>query len=413
MLKAYQLRAQGFKQFQIAEALGVTERTVRNYLKSPPCHRKRPSTHSKLDTYKQFIDGTLENNPYYNCIILHRRLKRQGYEGGISILRDYAAKIKAKVLTEAVIRFETEPGFQAQVDWKEFRRTRPDGRKEKVYAFKMVLGFSRYPFVMFTRSMKQSFLSACHIEAFRYFGGVPHEILYDNMKTAFVCDHEGMWSPNKALLSLAHHYGFVPRRCRVRRPQTKGKVERAIGYLNTNFWPEVEREIWDIDGLNDAVKIWMNQISRNELRDFRQTRSQRFEQEKGFLIPLPPKDYDYREEYEPMVNRESLITFQTNRYSMPPEYIGQTLILKVNPINQTAELLSGGKSIRQFVLEQPGSRKKIITAEDKAAIMKLWLKQQENRLKKQAPRRSTQEQPEVEVRSPAAYERFSGEEEVA
>lgn len=414
MLNAHQLRSQGYKQFQIAEALGVTDRTVRNYLKDQPRPRKIPTRNSLLESYKPFINGILENNPHYNCIILQRRLLRQGYSGSISILRDYAAKVKNKLLMEAVIRFETEPGFQAQVDWKEFRRTRPDGKKEKVYAFKMVMGYSRYPFVMFTKSMKQCILLACHIEAFAHFGGVPQEILYDNMKTAFVCDPEGIWRPNKALLGFAHYYGFIPKRCRIRRPQTKGKVERAIGYLNNNFWPEVENEIWDIDGLNDAVKIWMNQISQNELREFRQTRAQRFELEKELLISLPPKDYDYREEHGLIVNRESCITFQTNRYSVPPEFIGQTLKVKVDPVTQTVELYSCGASIRQFKLEEAGGRKKIMTPEDQAAIKKLWLKQQEHRLKNQKPRRSSQkQQTEIEVRSPAVYEQLVVSEEVA
>ena len=79
------------------------------------------------------------------------------------------------------------------MDWKEFRRTRPDGRKEKVYAFIMLMGYSRKPFIIFTRSMKQSVLLFCHIAAFMYFGVVPREILYDNMKTAFICDAEGVW----------------------------------------------------------------------------------------------------------------------------------------------------------------------------------------------------------------------------
>jgi transposase len=78
--------------------------------------------------------------------------------------------------------------LQAQVDWKEFGRQTVDGKEQKLYAFVMVLGYSRKVFVHFTTSMKMEAFLACHSLAFQYFGGVPKEILYDNMKTAFVYD---------------------------------------------------------------------------------------------------------------------------------------------------------------------------------------------------------------------------------
>ena len=75
---------------------------------------------SKVDPYKAMIDETLEKNPQYNSELLFERLGRVGYEGRKSILKDYVAGVRRKLLTQAVMRFETEPGLQAQVDWKEF-----------------------------------------------------------------------------------------------------------------------------------------------------------------------------------------------------------------------------------------------------------------------------------------------------
>ena len=409
MLKAQNLRIQGYKQYQIAEMLGITDRTVRNYLNSPAAPRKGIIRPSKLDTYKPCIDSILKDDPYYNCVILHDRLIRQGYTGKISILRDYVAQVRKKEISEAVIRFETEPGRQAQVDWKEYHRTRPDGKKEKVYAFNMLMGFSRKTFVKFTKSMKQSVLLACHTEAFDYFGGVPHEILYDNMKTAFVCDAEGYWHPNKRLLGFANHYGFAPKRCRVRRPQTKGKVERSIGFLNTNFWPVVNDKVWDLAALNEAVREWCSRICEKELRDFRETRNQRFERDRQNLIPLPEKHYDCRDIYELLVSRESLITFETNRYSITPDYIGCRLTFKVDLQDMMAEVFDGARSLRLIELKPKGSRRKIMTPEDKTAIKSLWEKQQairEKRLKKRNRLKAVQD---VEVRSPADYDKYSGE----
>jgi transposase len=410
MLQAQILKKQGYKQFQIASMLGVTDRTVRNYLRKEAAPPIKNTKGSKLEQYKQVIAGIINDNPYYNCILLHDRLKNQGYTGKISILRDYAATIRKKAITEAVIRFETEPGRQAQVDWKIFKQQKSNGKWITIYAFIMLLGFSRKPFIKFTRSMKQGVLHACHAEAFDYFGGVPHEILYDNMKTAFVCDGEGNWHANKRLLHFANHYGFVPKRCQIYRPQTKGKVERAIGYLDTNFWPRVKDLELEPEALNDQARKWADLICQNKLIDFNETRAFRFEKEKPYLLPIPAARYDYRDEYTLMVSRESLITFETNRYSVPPEYIGEFLTLKVDPIESKAEVLAGSASIREFRLEKPGSRAKIFIQADKTALLKLWEKQRDARL---ARVKKTKQSHDLEIRTPAIYDQYVNTNEVA
>lgn len=406
MLKAKNLKAQGYKQREIAEILGVTDRTVRNYLKYPATPRKIGKRKSLLDPFKPFIRSIIQEQPFYNCMILYDRLQSQGYEGKISILRDFIAQIRKEFLREAVIRFETEPGRQAQVDWKEYRRDTGTGRKEKIYAFVMTFGYSRKSFVMHTKSMKQSFFEACHVKAFEYFGGVPKEILYDNMKTAFVCDPEGRFHPNKRLLTLAAHYGFVPMRCQVRRPQTKGKVERAIGYLAGNYWPRVKDLCLTLEELNETVLQWLTSIDRNSLRDFGESRNERFRHEKEYLSPLPAVPFDYRQPEELMVNRESCITYKTNRYSVPPAYMGQILTLKVNPLTNEAELQFSGNPIRNIVLEPAGARKRRMLPDDEEAINELWMNQflkRNQRVKRKSPSIG---QHEVEVRHPGDYERL-------
>jgi transposase len=412
MLLAHQLKNQGYKQHQIAEQLGVTDRTVRNYLSKLPGQTERKARSSKLDPYKLFIKSILDEKPYYNCVILYERLLKQGYSGQMSILRAYVAKVRKKMITEAVLRFETEPGRQAQVDWKEFRRLEPNGRTEKLYAFVMTMGYSRKSFVMFTRSMKQSVLQYCHIAAFKYFGGIPHEILYDNMKTAFVCDSDGYWRPNKQLLGFATHYGFVPRRCQIRRPQTKGKVERTIGYLDTNFWPRVKNHVFGLDALNESVMKWLEYIDQRELREFQESRATRFAREKVHYIKLPVNHYDCRETHEVCVSRESRINYQTNRYSVPPKYIGEWLSLKINPMNNQADIIAGKRVIRTMKLEVAGGRKLIETPEDKKALYELWQKQQTRRLKIQTHKYHKQE-PDVDVRLPGSYDQFVKDEGVA
>lgn len=403
MLEAKQLKQQGKKQYEIAEELGVTDRTIRNWLKRPSEPPQRAPRKSKLDPYKTHINSIIEVDPLHNCEILFDSLINMGYTGKISILRDYVVKVRAKVIVKAVRRFETEPGFQAQVDWGEFRRTLPDGTKEKVYAFVMTMGYSRKSFIIFTKSMNQSVLLACHMLAFIYFGGVPKEILYDNMRTAFLRDEDGRWKPHKKLLAFANHYGFVPRRCQVRRPQTKGKVERAVGYLKQNFWPRVKDTVWELNELNEAVMAWLVKVDQKILRDFQQTRSERYDHEKQFLQTLPGQDYDYRLVKPVLVNRESYITYETNRYSVPPVYLGEELTLKIDFMKNLGEICIGEKKIRHIELLKPGRRGKVTDPQDYDELHKLWDKQRQEKI----PTKKIKERDkDTDTRSPADYEQL-------
>jgi transposase len=411
MLKAKQLQAEGLKQWQIALELDVTERTVRNYLREDLKPRRKTQRESKLDAYKPFVETVLEGNPYYNAVVLQDRLAAQGYTGKISILRDMVKEIRRKITTQAVIRFETEPGFQAQVDWKEFGKQVVDGKERKLYAFVMTLGYSRRMFVCFTTSMKMSVFLACHVLAFIWFSGVPREILYDNMKTAFVRNAEGMYEPNRGLLAFARHYGYVPRRCRVRRPQTKGKVERSIGYLGRNFWQSVEGETLSLGFLNEAVKAWLIKADVKPMGDLKGTRNERFARERVHLNKLPGADYDTREEAPVVVSRESLVRFESNWYSVHPENIGKMLMMRVDRLNGEAEIVEDGVVLKKIGLCEAGSRIKWFDPADKAAIFKRWEADRERceryrRPKKKHPHQVTGV--EVAVRSPAQYDLITG-----
>jgi len=153
LLKARFLREQGLNQQEIADHVGVSTRMVRKYLKPDYQPKTRTPRPSRLNPYKSYIESILEKKPFFNLVILAVNLRERGYRGGMSIFREYAAGVRQQVLTKAVFRFESEPGRQAQVDWKECGRWMVDGEKKKVYAFVMLLGYSRKPFVLFTTSM--------------------------------------------------------------------------------------------------------------------------------------------------------------------------------------------------------------------------------------------------------------------
>jgi transposase len=278
MHQAIILANQNYRKKDIAQILEVSERTIWNYLngRGPNPGARKPKT-SKLDSFKPFIDSILKKDAHFNNEKIFEMIQAQGYQGKISILRDYTRKFRKELQQKVVIRFETEPGYQAQMDWKELPRK--NWRHFK--AFVMLLGYSRKPFIRFVSDMKTPTFRACQNKAFEYFGGVPKTILYDNMKTAWV-NSAGEWNVNTKLLEQASHYGFEPHRCQVRSPETKGKVERLIRYLSENFLLEAELRGRDtLEELNKRIIPWLEMVGHKELTDFHETREERFSREKN------------------------------------------------------------------------------------------------------------------------------------
>lgn len=408
MLKAHELQAQGFTQKQIAEQLGRTDRTIRIWLKQTPRKRKLPVRKSILDEYKPFIELLVRENPEVNGAKIYEKLQKMGFTGKSSIVREFITKIRKEEMQKASIRFETEPAHQAQVDWIEFGKQYVDGSFQKLYAFVMVMGFSRMPFVRFTTRMDSATLLYCHIKAFMFFGGIPEEILYDNMKTAWYYDGEH-WQTNRQLARFAYHYGFIPKRCKIHRPETKGKVERFNKYFEDNFFVDYDNKSLHLTQLNEDALSWIRKISDNKLSQFNQTRNERFAIEKTYLRKLPATEFDVRDSIPLVVSRESCITYRTNKYSVPPVFIGKTITAKPFIDVEKLELFdSEGVSIRVIDCAPAGSRKSFISVEDQEAILLAW----EKGLKRDAFKRQSKKSlkfgnPEyVAIRNPVFYEQF-------
>jgi len=407
MLQARILQGQGYTQNQIAEILRVTDRTVRRYLSTAPRPRKTPVRQSKLDPFRDQIRARLDDNPFINGEILYESLLKSGYTGKRSILKDYITKVRRDIQRSATIRYETEPGFQAQMDWVDFGKQWVDGRWQKLYAFVIVLGYSRLPFVRFTSDMTSATLLACHEEAFRYFGGVPSEILYDNMKTAWIYDGE-CWKPNKRLAAFACHHGFAPRRCRVRRPETKGKVERFNQYLEGNFFASIDNDNLCIDALNESVLDWIDRIRDKIISGVGESRAKRFADEQPHLKPIVYGSFDLRDSYMVMVNRESCITWKTNKYSVPPEYIGRELTLRPDVFTNRADVYAEGTLVRSIRLEESGAMKRVFFPEDREKIRVFWEQSRKRDAKLRMPKRRIQAKRTVDVviRSPSVYDQL-------
>ena len=239
----------------IARELGVSRNTVRATLRreGPPRYERRTGP-SKLDPYKDYLVDRLTDVPELSAKRLLVEIQAQGYGGGISILKDYTRPYRVP-RRGPVVRFETPPGQQAQCDFGELGRHEIRGVTTKVYLFVMVLGFSRYMYTEATCDARSETFLACHARAFAYFGGMPAEVLYDNAKICALEHSRTVVTFNEALLDFAGRFAFRPRLCRPARPQTKGKVERMIGYVKDAGL--VGRTFSDLADMNAQLLAWL------------------------------------------------------------------------------------------------------------------------------------------------------------
>ncbi len=412
MLEAKILRKQGMKCQEIAWRLNISRRTIYNYLNDRVFSGRRcgrPQDKSILQPFYIYIEDKLQDDLYLNGEILFFDLLRMGYKGKISILRDYLARRRVEYQNQAVFRFETIPGKQAQVDWSSAGWCYKDGKWEKRYVFVMKLGYSRRSYIEFTSSKEQSVLFACLKRAFVYFGGIPEEILYDNEKTMFLYDVlERKWKVHPKLLRFAGHYGFIPKRCKVRRPQTKGKVEREIRYLKHSFYPTVKNmEYLNNTELNERVFVWLKRVDGKILREFNRTRLQRFEEDLKNLKTLPLNAFDHRSEEPFHVSREGKFTFQTNRYSVPAEYIGKELLGLRDPDTQTMVVYDGKVLIKTVSLLPKGAMGNVTDHEDRQSLYKAWEKGrdwQQKRAHLTAEKKKRHAQSNNVIHDPAVYD---------
>jgi len=205
------LAREGMQKTKIAERLGVSRQTVYNHLnRSEPFPKVREKRPSKLDPFKDHLRSRLERFDLPATTLL-RELRERGYEGGITILRDFIRPLKAEFVRRVTERFETLPGQQAQIDWGECGTITTGGERRKLYVFVMVLGYSRMMYARFTTSTRLPALLGCLSRAFQMLG-IPAELLVDNMKQA-VDQHDvstGTVRWNAQFLDFVEHFGVLP-----------------------------------------------------------------------------------------------------------------------------------------------------------------------------------------------------------
>jgi transposase len=302
---------------------------VKKYLEQEelPADKKGKRHGSILLPYEQVIRDLLSEDDYQATWIFER-IKSLGYPGGYDTVRHYVRNIKEQQSRLAYIRFETEPGRQAQMDWSEFQIMEPAGGTSRLYLFVLLLGFSRAMYAeLFSHCTLESFLDG-HIRSFRYLGGVPGEILYDNMKNVVTTRSVGGVEFNVEFLHVAHHYRFKPVACPPYSPWVKGKVERPMHYIRERFWRGYRFDT--LERANRDLLNWLNESANERLHSsYRQPVRVRWQEELGHLGSLPEMEYDTSVKVVRKVYPDCQISYNANRYVVPHHVVGKKLLLKI------------------------------------------------------------------------------------
>jgi len=290
------LRKHGLSLRKIAEEVGCAVNTVRRHLDNDnlPRYDRKETRATKLSRFEAYLaERQAAAHPaWIPATVLQREIAAQGYVGGLSQLRAYLRSLKPALPMDPVVRFETAPGEQMQVDWVEFRKG-----KHPLYAFCATLGFSRASFAEFVTDMKVETLIACHQHTFEAFDGVSQRILYDNMKTVVLerdASGEGAHRFHAGFLDYARHCGFVIKLCRPYRAKTKGKVERFNGYLRRSFYVPLVAQLkqagltLDAVTANTEVRRWLREVANQRIHGTTQARPiQRLKEERLQSLPRP------------------------------------------------------------------------------------------------------------------------------
>jgi len=258
---------QGVGKAELARRLRVSRRTIYHWIEAgqgnrdldgePVRYRPRPPVGSKLDPYKGIMTARLEAFPALTAQRLFDEVRAAGYAGGYSQVKAYVRQVRPRPPVQPVVRFETPPGYQGQVDFGTF--TLPWGRR---HALLVVLGYSRLLWLHFFSRQTMAVLFRGLEDAFAYFGGVPQELLFDQMRAVVTADDRqdaGSLVMNGEFLRFAEHWGFRARACRPYRAQTKGKVERPIRYCRQSFF--YGRTFVSDDDLNAQAAHWRDTVA--------------------------------------------------------------------------------------------------------------------------------------------------------
>ena len=324
---------EGASQRTIACSLGLSRGTVHRVLSRHESERSGQSSvplrrPSLLDAYETVIRELIGRYPAITVTRLLEELRARGFTGGYTIVRGRLRELRPRAPRAPVVRFETEVGAQAQMDYSPYDIDFIEDGRRRVHAFSYVQGYSRRLYLRFVESQDFATTIQQHVRAFEHLGGVAATCLYDNMKVVVTGYHDDVPIYNARFLAFATHYGFRPVACRPRRPQTKGKVERPFHYVEINLLNG--RTFRSLAHLNEVAATWLAEVADVRIHgETKQSPLERHVLELPHLIPLPATHYETAQVVYRTATVEGFILWRQNKYSVPWRYLGQVLPVRI------------------------------------------------------------------------------------
>jgi transposase len=332
------LHAEGWSIRALTRHFAMGRNTIRRILRKnrrqreqghDALERRRPAPRkSKLDVFKPIINDLLKDYPDITGVRVCEELAASGFDGGRTIVMDYLRKIRPQPKKAPVVRFETQPGYQGQMDWSPYTLDFTRTGRQKVLCFSYILGFSRRQYIDFTTNRKFYTLIRRHQDAFTHFKGVPNTCLYDGEKTVILRWEAGQAVYNPAFVAFITHYHCRPVGCLPGRAETKGKIEAPFLYIEKNLLNA--RKFEDLQALRQTAAWWLANRSDVHVHDTTGRRPLQLflEREQSALTPLPAQPYDSAEVALRVCRVDGFLEHETNLYSVPYEYIADILTLK-------------------------------------------------------------------------------------
>ena len=322
-------KRKGLSYCEIARKYNIDRRTAKKYAISEikPKYNLINEKPKKIDKYRKYIDELLNEAPYSAVRIKEKIEEHYDVDIGYTSVQEYVKGEKKKLNNKATVRFETMPGVQGQVDWGFFENYHvydEYGKEHKLYCFLMILGYSRMRYIEFVTDMSTTTLIKCHINAFKYFDGYPEEIVYDNMKQVVIKRllKQSDSQLNKEFEDFMGFFKIKPILCRPYRGQTKGKIERTVRYVRENFMLGIKYK--DLNDLNNKAFHWLEKVNNKNHSTTNEIPKVRLLEEKLNKIT---RNYIIDKNQIRKVEKDCLISYKNNKYSVPPTYIERQVIV--------------------------------------------------------------------------------------
>jgi transposase len=364
--------AEHFRVGTIATQLGVHHDVVRRVLGLLEPGRVPRGRPSLVAPFVGFIDDTLGQYPRLRATRLFDMIQPRGYEGSIRTLREYVALVRPVPQGEAFVRTEPMIGEQAQIDWAYVGKVSVPGGERGLWVFVMVLAYSRAMWAELVLEMTAARLRRSLVRACCFFGGATRQWLFDNPKIVVLERHGDAVRFHPGLLELAGALHVQPRLCGVRKPQQKGRVERAVRYLRDRFF--AARSIRNVEQGNRELTEFLERIAHARPHPRLTDRSvgDVLNEERSRLLRLPEALPSVDQVLSVPVDKTASVRFDTNVYSVPPAYVPPhqrtRRLLTLVASDTTVRLLDGDEEIarharcwgRRQIVEAPEHRDAIL-----------------------------------------------------